>query len=489
MADTNSSLHIAISTGQNVANFIPIREMGQKGDEVLLIESDTARQRHYTAPLAQLLQEHGFSVLDPLNVSDQELVEVYPLSHKLEARLCEMNVSERPKFFYFNGGQKMAALGMYEVANPLNATLVYLDYPAIRLIVTDRRKRISRLLPIGKDIQLPDLLSLHNTRISENTERITRDEIGQYKPDLTTEKFYRDAELVRGIQKTMRFAQNNEASREKFNILQEFKSFCQQDFEKQLQHHLDKVFVSSPLKKFIDPQKDPKLYQKVINFLTDIGKYSFKKYPQLLEQYQQNKITIALTESEKQKLVEIGWLNASADAQAITIDDVRQRLGPFFEKVVLNRFLLFLKNHPSILELISEVWTNIKFEAIENPGKTTGEYDILILLKSSVLISLECKSYRFQEKELFARIARLVRRSGLLNEQWASLMMFTDETLVQEENVSTYMNLQKLGVPLIPFGLSGQPESLMTDKMETPIEVPAFEAALQQSFAKYLPIK
>jgi hypothetical protein len=486
----HSAIHVCISTGQNVANFIPIREMGKPGDKVLIVDSDTARARNLTNPLVQQLLSCGFEILESLKVTDLELVQVYPLSLKLEEILRQTQSDSETVYFYFNGGQKMAALGMYEVAQKLNSVLVYLDYPAIRLIVTDSRQQSIQFKAITHDIHLPDLLSFHNTKISEKSERIkrlSRSDIRQYQPDAVLDSFYQDAELVRGILKTMWFAQNYEENLDKFVIPGDFKVIGRQQFEEQLQQYLRKQIPQSPFYKYIDQNPNSTEYQRVFNFLFEFGKNAFSKYPKLVEQFHQQEITVQISNAEKQKLVEIGWLKPDTDPRAVIRTDVLERLGPFFEKVVENRFLLFLKNNPPILDLISEIWTNVKFEATENPGKHSGEYDILILLKSGVLISLECKTYRFEEKDMFARVARLVRRSGLLNEQWASLMMFTDESLVQETNVDTYLNLQKLGIPLIPFGLQGQPDSLLYGKMEEPVKVPDFEMALQKNFAKYLP--
>ncbi len=166
------NIHIAISTGQNIANLIPIREMGKPGDRVLLVESETARQKNYTAPLQQLLKKDGFQVEAPLRVSDAEQVEIYPLAEKLRAWLQAYRQAEEPLFFYFNGGQKMAALGMQEAAQAFEATFVYQDHSSVQLIISNQTERQSQLMAIQKKVRLEDVLILHQSQFhSQNKER------------------------------------------------------------------------------------------------------------------------------------------------------------------------------------------------------------------------------------------------------------------------------------------------------------------------------
>ncbi len=218
-----------------------------------------------------------------------------------------------------------------------------------------------------------------------------------------------------------------------------------------------------------------------------LADYSYAQYPKLMDAYNSGELGVACSKPEWQKLCQIGWLKRDSDPENIRRQDLQMRLGPFFEEAVYQRFFQFLQNHPEIREIISEVWTNVKIEAINTPGKQSGEYDLLILLKNGILISLECKTFRFEEKDIFARIARLVRRTGLLNEQWVALMMFTDKGLLHLENINTFKTVKSLGIPVIPYGREGQPDSFVDGKEGKKYAVPTFEAALRDKLSKHLP--
>lgn len=490
------NLHVAISTGQNVANLIPIRELASPGDSILVLESETAKNRNFTLPLLELLRDEKYKVHEPLKFRDAELVQIFPLIRRLKNWLNNSQNKYVGHYFYFNGGQKMAAIGLENVAREYEGTLVYMDYPAVRLIISNLKTGESKFRPIKRDITLQQVLRINHTEIFDDknvARRYSREDLSNFPSDNVAEKLYRDPVVVKGILKTMFFAENNSLTDEKNIFPANNGRLMREIFIKIRNEYVrEKINISRYeryLDRKIDEEQRENIKQGLFNIISNAVDFGYSQFRKLYLKSLKRELVLSISQEEKEKLVDIGWLKPDTNPDSVKPKDLKMRLGPFFEQAVLDRLVKYLNQTPEIKNIISEVWSNVNFQSIDNPGQVTGEYDILILLKSGVLISLECKSYKFEEKDLFARIARLVRRSGLLNEQWASLMFYTDPELIRKANLFTYLNLQALGITLIPFGLIGQPSefSYAFPKKEISGTVPAFEDALSRAFAKYIP--
>ncbi|MHA1279631.1 MAG: hypothetical protein ACTSQ8_20705 [Candidatus Helarchaeota archaeon] len=458
------ALHIAISTGQNITNVIPIREMAHPGDEILFIESETAHQQKWTERACRLLEKEHVKFVPSLCVSDAEQIAFIPLLNKLRDYFKNLQLSSDPKiYFYLNGGQKIAAVAVWEALRNWKPVLVYMDarFPALQ--VSDPLQQKTILIPIQRKVKLQEILILHDSVLREPQNALPSWDPLSLEHVSLYQEFQENAEFIQKIYARMvekSYYEENKKTKIKIppDWREEFEQFKIRRFEK----HLLRCSVPGVLKKYLHFNTP----NRMKNFLIGLIQYGYSQHGQLEQQFLQLK---------KKKIYSI-----NGGARSIPMS-----YGTFFEYAVLYRFLQFLQENPEYKQVISEIWLQVKIGSSSQPQKDAGEYDILLVMKNGMVITLECKTFQFQEKDLFSRLARLMQRTGILNEIWVVFPFFTEKNLFAPSMEHLFKGMQMLKMKIIPFGRKHQYAMHETEEGEI-IQIPEFEDQLKKYMQRFL---
>jgi hypothetical protein len=161
--------------------------------------------------------------------------------------------------------------------------------------------------------------------------------------------------------------------------------------------------------------------------------------------------------------------------------------GEEFEYAVLGRLLQWLDTSAPAQAVVQSVWRDVK--ATRGDGaQNVAQLDIAIALRNGILLSLECKSYDIDLKDIDARIAVLQRSASSL-----AAMAVCSPWLTGLRDRPWFPRMQKYALQMqawpqiahLPLTLAGQPAGY-TDPDGNTHQVPAFEDALQRWLARYL---
>jgi hypothetical protein len=72
-------LFVALSTGQNIANLLPILELADADDRVMWLESATARDRGWSDGALGVLRARGLDDVDRVRLADDEPATLYQI--------------------------------------------------------------------------------------------------------------------------------------------------------------------------------------------------------------------------------------------------------------------------------------------------------------------------------------------------------------------------------------------------------------------------
>lgn len=478
-----NSLHIAISTGQNIANIIPMLALGNPGDYARFISSDTAENQGWTGRAEKVLKKYRFKIVPGIRVDDNEQLALLSISRFLKESLQGIEKKWEQIFVHLTGGQKITAIAVFEAVRDKNVTFVYMDNQPVQMVLISSASKEQKFVPIPATVELDDLLAIYGSRRSEackgdrpiqlnkpenivlakDRELVTALFTSYNIPDIPENDFFRKMELhVRNLYPQIR--------------------------EKSLGLLSDIDYIYSPFHKYIKNLKNTVQQSekdKINNYLSQQIDRALKTVKNILLDSGGRSYEIPLTRKQKSALIENQFLDADRLGYPVFRKHLKKRIGFFFEDQVIQRLKLFFEHYPEYKKIVSEIWSGLKIEARDNPGKITGEYDAFIVLRNGISISLECKTFFFDEKDLFARIARLTRRTSLLSRQWVVIPFFTEPDLFTGHMLQNYLNLKRLGISIIPFGRMGQPETFYDDKNETELYIPSFEDALKQNLQRY----
>jgi len=193
-------------------------------------------------------------------------------------------------------------------------------------------------------------------------------------------------------------------------------------------------------------------------------------------------------DEDKLKLLKEGdWIDNSCK-NGIRKNDLKRRLGEFFEKMVAFRLGQFIKKHPEVQKIIAEIWLNYPVRRKDDNQREFMEGDIFIVLKNATTIYLECKTFKITEQDIFSKIERFRQVSGFVNRSYVVIPVFTTWARESPEYAEVFQlleNLNRVGIEYIPF--TGVPHK---DKMilkNRELTIPTFEDKLRSIFKPFIP--
>ncbi len=474
------NLHIAISTGQNVANIIPILELGSRNDRVLFINSETADKSGWTLRAAAVLKKHGFLIEPHLNVDDTQQLLIYPLIRKIQS-LMENHYKNGKIFVHLTGGQKMTAISLFEAFKNRPVKYVYMDNQPVQIISIDSLSQKYERISINKHIRLQDILKIYGSKFFGERQK-AMNIVPKPLPIFAFNK-----KLISGLLKA--FDVSEEFSTEQQHILKSRFNIYDNHIFKNIKDKAEDIYNKSaghPVLRHIPIDRLDKKAIEIKHGLKQLLLSGRKITKETLFNPPKNISKLDLSAEEKEILVKYGFLAEEDIKGDLYARHRKRKIGDFFEEQVFERLMFFLSENPQYKKVISEVWKGLSIASVADENKITGEYDIYILLKNGLGISLECKSFLFEEKDLFARIARLTRRTSQLSQQWVVFPFFTDSELFRERMFKQYEVLKNIGIPFIPFDLYGQTNMYEDPQSGKKIKFDGFEESLKKLLKNFL---
>lgn len=464
------TLFIAVSSGQNVSNAIPLLTLMETKDHLLLLESDTAVRQQWSRGLITVLKKYGRKHIHRVSIREDGL-----LQPGLVRRFPPGITDDMPVTFCLNGGQKTTAASIVAVLQYRITRYVYLSPRPVKLLVMDANPYGDAVtMPIRRPLTLDDVLEIKESTYQEGGQGVvafTSRKGVLVKPRPELELFYTDKKFIRAV---YRLYLNRDIP----------KPFVFKGHKEEIMAFLSETWERTPLKnlafssftmKMNTEEKDRRRKEWLASYILQVMRH--------LSRTQENK-TIQqnqLAPEDRHLLWNAGLLQTTGDNPF----NPGERFGTYFEKAVWHRLNSFLVNHPAVTEIVTEIRLNVKLARKSQPEKVAGEHDILIVLKNGILISLECKTHTFETKEIFARLARLTNRTGNLAQLWVTAPLFTHETLYRDYMGELEEKVRELNIPFIPFNMENQPPGYPGPEGEQP--VPTFEQALARQFNGFLP--
>lgn len=403
-----TNLFIAISTGQNIANVYPILERAQPHDRIVWLESPLAQTSRWSDAAMAVLRQHGFrqqqqkilssEAVSLVAVAIQDLIAAYPAHSPI---------------FVANGGTKLQALAAY-IRSDL-PVLYSLDRPCAYEWYPHGILRAGERLPYQRHyLDLDDILQLRGME-RKNT----------------------DAACIWG-----KYAQPPKPTWYGQNIAE---TITLHD-----QHHafaLQRV-PSDPLPGDVLWQAVQQHQQPALAAMRKQLRAWASRLPSdgLLQ-------NIALSSRKM-------FANAESALQQQS-PPPQHSLGSLFEQAVAQRTCQWLDNNPQLATCVQSVWLNTQIGKVGKEQPIVIETDILLVLKNGVLIHLECKSHKADNKDLDARLLNLQNVSSLQARMIVCSPCYTAYThkswfRTQHEFKTRVESLNAF--TWLPFDLAGQPK-------------------------------
>ena len=159
-----TELHLCIATGQNAANFLPLKQLGAQ--EVWILETPAMKQQRSGANLSQALKPYGADVrcIDFDDSSPQHIAAA-------AAALAENALDGRDVIFHITGGTKLMVLSIYQ-----ELALLSTGSGRLRTLYADTTHQTLDWMghtppqqPMQDVLTLNDLLLLRGYRSTNNT--------------------------------------------------------------------------------------------------------------------------------------------------------------------------------------------------------------------------------------------------------------------------------------------------------------------------------
>lgn len=469
----SQSLYILVATGQKIANLPPVLATATGGDRYLWLVSDRGREQHLTAGCDTILRDHGLVPIG-LELSIGSGRNLHQLQTQLMGCLRKLNLNDIETIYYVaNGGQKLVPVavltGLYSVITDSS--------PKIRVLYGNDR-------PVGyysyqRDLSEPIIqpykksgLTLAEVLALQNYEEKS-DQKGK-----KSKAVWRDGALTAAGRKLL--DSNNDFG------------------PKQCKATHDRYTVWHAL------QKDD---LKTITFKDIIA--LVRQDTSLADRWQ--KVRAYFEEHWFQILA---WVTGEARtpqsesaaaalhkkilyAFADTVNSSQppaKKLGPSFEKAVACRLLRFLSNpeQSDLCKLIVDIRTNVHLGPIG--GEQSAEWDVALLLKNGIVLSLECKttagagyakdirSRLLEEQNASSRLARMAIVAPLFTN-------YQDEDWFNHQLDVCRVSQEINGIHMIYFDEPGQPRTinLARKKSEYTVTCQPFEEGVRQWLAPFVP--
>ncbi|MBK1646706.1 hypothetical protein CKO25_19095 [Thiocapsa imhoffii] len=357
-----ASLFVALSTQQNIANILPILELGKPGDRVLWIESETARKNNWSQGACVVLRRYGISDIETLPVDDDPVSIQQILTEHPALQTTDFTIK-----LVANGGTK---LQMLATSKALNGHISELLYNSDRVCLLERyRYHRDRQEPVeaipyqGRGVDLLDMLTCNNKKILGEAEQIwpsDSPELPLYGKDIdyTSKRHQRIWEWEKSRpscpEPAFSYEEAVRISPEKRQALTKIVLDC------------------CGLKKI---QNEDHYLKKIYDAAHRLDADAWKKQPK-----------------------------RASDEEAPDV-------GRDLEDAVSVRVIRWINQNPNFAKMIQSIWRNVKITPSYN-NKIEAELDVALLLKNGRLLHLECKAFDAPLKDMNSRYSVLQRSSS-----------------------------------------------------------------------------
>lgn len=446
--EEQAKFFLAVTTGQNVSNLPPILECATPGrDAVLWLESDFAHKQRWSKGAIEVLQSRGFDNVET-ELLPEEPGEIWTALSKIYKR-CE-DGGYAP-LWVANGGSKPTSLAI-QASQLARST-------ALPILYSEPQPAEYWLMPDG--ITGPR----HKRRYEKSA--LTLEEVlvarGHFiKNPKTAEKIWSAQEGAPRFPGALRFADDSYGEDGEQTCKAHEDAARREDLlERAKAARTDRpVSLDDALDEF--PEHLTGWLEGVWNTARTIAVSDGNK-PRNWLQFgkdcsEQLSGLFASTQNTAGKIRYELFKRHDEDGAAFEQD--QEKFAARFERAVARRTCRWLETHKKALP-VNEAWLNVKIAAQRDRSRIVQELDIVLVLANAVLISLECKTFQADRKDLDARLLN-IRRSG---SQLARLVVcaplfttFSDASWFKQQH-GLSQTLKAFGFQYIPFTLPGQPKS------------------------------
>lgn len=453
--------YLAISTGQNITNVLPIMDSWEAGDHLLWLESDEARKQHWSEGALQVLEQRGVTSLERLSFAEQpdSLLRVL---QKLFQRM-DTNI---PVVWIGNGGTKPQALAVEQALAGWGGKSIYaysthrpVRYEAFPEGLAEKPK----FLAYQKEppIQLEELLTIsgHVVRGDKPPQQLWPG-----KAPAETDNGYGSDPAVTFDDCEQRFSwlqiKRNEADQTRLLLLR-------------MPHLREK-----------NPQLYAQWWNKMRRHWMDLCKrLKMEGTPQQQFDPLFNSV-IGLAEQAYQQERQNAWRQQATAPQ--------DSGGQLFERAVARRLYAWLEapGNDAVRRILAGVWANVHIAREKAPGVVAQELDLALLLRNGVLLAIECKAGQFDIKDLDARLLNMQASASLASAMAIAVPAFTDyrNRPGAIEMIRRWKRLQQLPrFRALPFTLPGQSTTWEDADTGDSLKVPSFEETMNNWLRPYLP--
>ncbi|MFY9179917.1 MAG: hypothetical protein WAO12_09105, partial [Venatoribacter sp.] len=463
-----STLYIAISTGQNVANIPPIIEQMQPQDSLVWLETSYAHNKEWTQGAFEVLKQRG--------LKDQRIINIGSTNQSQSAAL-QLLLQELPPnklvTVVGNGGTKLQLLLLWqELINAGFAPqMLYGEWRPCAYQISQNITKDAKLYTYQMQaITLEEVLmcSGHLTQDS-----ISRTKIWPAKNAPATDSQYGidavySGQLHASHQNiSAKRAANHARSLPRFNAILDILKHAQKI------SRLDRLFngLNNSTRALLLAPK------------TGVNSKRRRLYDQqeFLNNLSVNPIAAAPLFNQVLNLAE----DAAEIEKTLDVTPPKETIGPALENAVAVRVFDWLNNTPHIAQLVTEAHAGVRIAHAQKPDTTVAEFDVVLVLKNGVLINLECKSFDVKRKDMDARTTNLRQTSSNLAKTYVVLPIFTE--FAHTDWFEHCHEISQL-YESVGFTLKNQPLTfqLINSEDQQEINQPYFEDELTRKLSTYL---
>lgn len=348
----------AVATGQNQANLPPILSLASQGDCVVWLETPLARERRWAEGANAVLESRGIPY-ESIPIGDSQV--------RSPQAICELLLEERRRHptaepvFVLNGGQKHMVLGVGLARQQGRLMLVYSDVRPAQLWLLGPDDSEFRPASLENPLRLDEWLLANGLVILP----------GSLNHQLWPPAEARTQPARLGSDSAQAFKLPNVQDR-----IRGSERLCAR-WQDLIHKSLQNCGVRLP--RDLVPQLAKALAAPQGSLLSSAEAFFRRCFEQALEE--------------------------------------KATLGHWFEGEVSRALVEFLTGHPQLASVVVEARRGLVVARAGTPEQVFAEYDIALLLKNATLIHLECKAGTLEEKDMFARLAKLHEAGGLVAQQ------------------------------------------------------------------------
>lgn len=405
--------HVCISTANQVVNLLPALQM--KAGRIVLISSDEAEKRHWTANLKWVCQRKNLP-LTRVPISKDKEMEPDQMTSVLPADLSSDQV-----VWNISGGKKSMTLGMLRSMSQLGGRVIYTENRPYRIVEYDGFRYL-RKVDMDHFLDLEDLLNLNGFSLHKmENSNLPLTSVLEHDWASEFSELYRNHNRFQEMLNRL-FAFREVDLREKENIVDAVGRVLNQnkpkilnlvsgiqDFDQNTMGQIRKAVSKCQS----SAKKDMDIFP-ILKICTEFYWNHFKKkiVPMLSESLQSPINPLLEPAPNKAEINELVYIlkrcggSLADETKGFQHGNVRlpQKPGECFEKIVASEFLRVLKEN-GLQRFIDHVRLNVKTKALSYgidgdviegdvySGTEDDEFDIVIVTPWGSLHIFEIKTY------------------------------------------------------------------------------------------------